>query len=192
MSTTDITRSADGPRIAVIGLGNPIMGDDGFGIEVLDRLRSGWHCDSSVTLVDGGTWGLSLLPIIECAGHVLLLDAIRAGRAPGTLVTFEDDDVPRCFATKLSPHQIDVREVLALAQLRGALPRAGALVAMGVEPEFVDLRHGLSPVVQAQLASVTRRAVKRMRQWGASVSRAPSEAWQAREAWKPWEALCTR
>lgn len=163
MSTTNGTRGV--PRIVVIGLGNPLMGDDGFGIAAIQQLQSQWHFDPSVTLVDGGTWGLHLLPIIECADHLLLLDAIHAGKVPGTLLMFEDDDVPRCLSTKLSPHQIDMREILALAQFRGTLPTA--LVAIGVEPEMVDLRDGLSPVVQAQLDHVVALAVDRLRYWGA-------------------------
>ena len=158
----------DAPRIAVIGLGNPLMGDDGFGLAVLERLQSEWRFEDRVTLVDGGTWGLSLLPIIESADRVLLVDAIRASRCPGTVLSFEGLEVPRSFATKLSPHQIDMREVLALAELRGRLP--GALVAIGVEPEVIDLRDGLSPTVSRQLDDVVLLAVGVVRGWGADVS----------------------
>jgi hydrogenase maturation protease len=177
MSTTDGAGGA--PRIVVIGLGNPLMADDGFGIAAMERLKAEWRFDASVTLVDGGTWGLSLLPIIECADHLLLVDAIRAGKTPGTMILFEGDDVPRCLSTKLSPHQIDLREVLALAQFRGTLP--STLIALGVEPGVVDLRDGLSPVVHAQLDYVIALVVDRLRSWGASASLAPLE-----------EASCTR
>ena len=168
-------------RIAVIGLGNPIMADDGFGIAALGRLESEWEFDHRVSLVDGGTWGLDLLPTIESADHVLLLDAIRAWQLPGTVLTFEGEEVPRCFSTKLSPHQIDVREILALAELRGRLP--GTLVAIGVEPEVVDLRDGLSPIVAEQLDEVVMLAVGVIRAWGAS-ARSTSA--------RPTEELCTR
>ncbi|MGZ3467555.1 MAG: hydrogenase maturation protease, partial [Gemmatimonadaceae bacterium] len=73
---------------AVIGLGNPLMGDDGFGLEVLARLRDEWILDG-VELADGGTWGMSLLPIIEDAERLLLLDAIAAGAEPGDVVVLE-------------------------------------------------------------------------------------------------------
>jgi len=159
------------PRIVVIGLGNPLMGDDGFGIVALDRLRSEWQFDDSVELVDGGTWGLTLLPIIECADHLLLLDAIRADRAPGTIVLFQGQDVPRRLSTKLSPHQIDVREILALAEFRGTMPRA--LIALGVEPAVVELHDGLSHMVQARVDQVVALAVDRLRIWGASCVLAP-------------------
>ena len=64
---------------AVIGLGNPLMGDDGFGLVALERIREEWRLEGDVELADGGTWGMSLLPLIENADRVILLDAIAAG-----------------------------------------------------------------------------------------------------------------
>ena len=159
------------PRIAVIGLGNPLMGDDGFGLAVLDRLRAEWEFDASVELVDGGTWGLSLLPVIERADHLLLLDAIRMHKPPGSIIMLHGDDVPRVISTKLSPHQIDMREVLALAHLRGRLP--SRLIALGVEPEVVDLQDGLSSRIRPMLDSVVALAVDRLRAWGARCAVSP-------------------
>jgi hydrogenase maturation protease len=152
-------------RIAVIGLGNPIMGDDGFGLAVLARLRDEWSFGPHVELVDGGTWGLSLLPVLEAADHVLLLDAIRIGVKPGAVVLLRNEEVPRRLSTKLSPHQIDVREILAIAELRGSLPRE--LIALGAEPGAVDLRDGLSPELETAVDVVVALAVDRLQIWGA-------------------------
>lgn len=162
---------ADTGRIAVIGLGNPIMGDDGFGCAVLTHLRDDWALGSNVDLVDGGTWGLSLLPVIESHDRVLLLDAIRIGKPPGTIVMLRGSDVPRRLSTKLSPHQIDVREILALAELRGALPRD--LIALGAEPADIDLRDGLSLPLQEVLDTVVALAVDRLRAWGVNCQATP-------------------
>lgn len=155
-----------GDRIAVIGLGNPLMGDDGFGLAALARLQEQWMLDPCVDVVDGGTWGLNLLPVLEAHDSVLLLDAIRAGEAPGTVVMLGGEEVPRRLSTKLSPHQIDLREILALAELRGALPQR--LVAIGVEPAMVDLEAGLSPAVEKALQPVVVLAADRLSAWGAS------------------------
>lgn len=160
-------------RIAVVGLGNPLMGDDGLGLEALERLRNEWRFDDSVALVDGGTWGLNLLPVLESADHVLVLDAIRTGRPPGTLVMLEGAQVPRGLSTKLSPHQIDLREILALAELRGTLP--DVIVALGVEPGVVELRQGLSPLVEQRLDQVVAIAIDQLQLWGARVCGAAFE-----------------
>jgi len=152
----------------VLGCGNPIMADDGLGIAVLERLEQGWHISPEVQLMDGGTWGVNLLPAIESADRLLLLDAIRAGLPPGTLTTLVDAELPRFFAHKLSPHQIDLREVLALAELRDTLP--ATIVALGAEPEVVDLRDGLSPCVQATVDELARQAVAQLAAWGHAIT----------------------
>ena len=148
---------------AVIGLGSPLMGDDGIGLVALERLREGWTLDG-VELVDGGTWGMSLLPVIEAAGRVLFLDAIRAGREPGSVIRLERDALPRYFAAKLSPHQVDLKDVLAVAELRGTIPQDTA--AYGIEPARVELGTELSEVAAASMDALVGEAVARLRAWG--------------------------
>lgn len=153
-------------RVLVLGLGSPLMGDDGAGLALLDRLR-GVSLPAAVTLADGGTWGLNLLPEVESADRLLILDAVRAGRPPGGLVVLERDQIPRFLSTKLSPHQIDLREVLALAELRGTLPRE--TVVIGIEPDRVELRTDLSPAVLAGLDRVLEAVLERLALWGTPV-----------------------
>lgn len=147
-------------RTLVLGLGNPIMGDDGVGAAVLASLRQEWEVPPEVELIDGGTWGMNLLPLVESARHLILVDAIRSGVAPGTLTVLERRELPRYFALKLSPHQIDLREVLALAELRGLLPED--LVALGIEPESVELALDLSPRVSAGVSKLVDLVVERL------------------------------
>ncbi|HSR43284.1 MAG TPA: HyaD/HybD family hydrogenase maturation endopeptidase [Longimicrobiales bacterium] len=154
--------------VLVLCVGSTLMGDDGVGLAVLERLRDGWILDGA-ELVDGGTWGMNVLPAIESAERLLLVDAIRAGKQPGAVVRLEGDEIPRFFATKLSPHQIDLKEVLALAELRGTLPE---VVALGVEPGRVELSTELSPEVEGALPELVRRAVGVLRGWGVAVGEA--------------------
>lgn len=153
---------SDGSGILVLCAGSTLMGDDGVGLAALERLRDGWILEGA-ELVDGGTWGMNVLPAIESAERLLLVDAIRAGREPGTVVRLDSDEIPRFFATKLSPHQIDLKEVLALAELRGTLPE---VVALGVEPARVELSTELSPEVEAAVPELVVRAVDVLREWG--------------------------
>jgi hydrogenase maturation protease len=141
--------STNNGRTIVIGLGNPLMGDDGLGLAALEQLRAGYEIPDDVELVDGGTWGMNLLPVIEDAGRVLLMDAIDVNAAPGTLIRLERERLPRYLATKISPHQVDLRDVLALAELRGTLP--ADTLALGLQPASVELRDSLSDVVRRQV-----------------------------------------
>lgn len=148
----------------VVGLGNPLMGDDGVGLRALAQLEERWQMPAGVELVDGGTWGMNLLPAIEGAERLLFLDAINGGVNPGTSVLLEREALPRLFALKVSPHQIDLREVLALAEWRGTLPDDTA--AIGLQPLRVELGEGLSPEVEARLDDLVHLAVERLRSWG--------------------------
>lgn len=154
-------------RTLVIGLGNPLMGDDGIGLAALEQLAAGWDMGDA-ELVDGGTWGMNLLPLIEGADTVILLDAIHLGRAPGTVIELEGDAVPRRLAAKLSPHQIDLGEVLALAALRETLPRR--LVAIGIEPALVEMSTSLSPAVAAAMPLMLQRVAERLEALGCRCS----------------------
>ncbi|MGD9524036.1 MAG: HyaD/HybD family hydrogenase maturation endopeptidase [Gemmatimonadales bacterium] len=153
-----------GRRILVIGLGNPLMADDGAGLAALDLLARTWQLPDSVELLDGGTWGMNLLPTIEAADTVLLLDAIHTGGPPGAPVELEGPEIPAILRHKLSPHQIDLGEVLALAALRGTLPER--LVAIGVEPAELTMRTALSAPVAAALPGMVARAVARLQGYG--------------------------
>ena len=148
----------------VIGLGSPLMGDDGLGLLALEALCRSHAFEPEPVFVDGGTWGMNLLPIIESAERLLLVDAIRAGGTPGDLVVIERDGLPRGLGIKLSPHQIDLQEVLALAELRGRLP--GEAVAIGLEPERVELGCGLSPAVARGLGALLEKIGERLATWG--------------------------
>lgn len=157
------------PRTRVIGLGSPIMGDDGFGLAVLARLGERWELPEDVELVDGGTWGMTLLPTIEDSDHVLFIDAINTGSAPGTVAVIEREQLPKYFMLKLSPHQIDIREVLAACELRGTLPEV--TVAYGAQPDVIDMSTELSPALAARVDEVADLVGERLGRLGHACQR---------------------
>jgi hydrogenase maturation protease len=151
-------------EVLVIGLGNPIMADDGLGLAALERLRQRWSLPESVRLVDGGTWGMNLLPLIEKAERIVFLDAINVGRPVGSLARLEREELPRLFAHKLSAHQIDLREVLAVAELRGTLP--SDLVAIGLQPGRLEMSSGLSPELECRLDELLTAVLEQLERGG--------------------------
>ena len=152
------------PGTVVIGLGSPLMGDDGLGLAALAGLADRWQFDPAPTLLDGGTWGMNLLPDIEGADRLLLLDAVAMGAPPGRLIALTRDQLPLFFAVKLSPHQVDLREVLALAELRGTLP--DPTVVLGLQPDRVELSTDLTDTIRIALPQVVDAAAAQLVAWG--------------------------
>lgn len=152
----------------VIGVGSPLMGDDGVGVAAVEALRRTLGTVRGVAFVDGGTWGMQLLPEIEDADRLLVLDAIRDGRPPGTVIRLEKEELPRLLFQKVSPHQVDLREVFAVAELKGTFPLAA--VALGVEPDVVEMQDGLSAAVEGALPELMAAVVAQLASWGHAVS----------------------
>ncbi len=151
----------------VLGIGNLLWADEGFGIRALEQLHARWVFPPNTRLLDGGTQGLYLLPYVEGCQRLLIFDAIDFGLAPGTLRLLLDAEVPAYLGVKkMSLHQTGFQEVLSLAMLKGWQPQAIALI--GVQPQTLDDYGGsLSLAVRARLDEAVDQAVELLQRWGA-------------------------
>lgn len=150
--------------ILVLGLGNAVMSDDGFGPRAVAELTRKHAFPDEVTVLDGGTLGLDLLPRFEGVSRLLILDAVDMGAPPGTLFRLEGEEVPRAFATKLSVHQMGVQDLLAVAELQGNLP--AELVAIGVQPGSIEVGIDFTPDVERAIPEVLRTIEEELTRWG--------------------------
>jgi len=158
----------DDPRceVLVLGIGNLLWADEGFGVRCVQKLAAEWQVPESVTVMDGGTQGLYLLPYVQGAKRLIVFDAIDYGLPPGTMKRVEGDEVPRFMgAKKMSLHQTGFQEVISAADLTGQLPES--LLLIGVQPEELeDYGGSLRPVVKARLDDAVAMAVAAVRDWG--------------------------
>ena len=147
--------------ILVIGIGNLLWADEGYGVRCVEAFDSAYATPPNVLVMDGGTQGLYLLPYVEAARKMVIFDAIDFGLPPGTLRVLENSDVPAFMgAKKMSLHQTGFQEVLAAAQLVGRYP--DELVLIGCQPvELDDYGGSLRDEVKAQVAP----AVQLARDW---------------------------
>jgi hydrogenase maturation protease len=151
--------------VLVLGIGNVLWADEGFGVRAIEALHAGWQFPSGVRLIDGGTLGLNLFEDIATARHVLVFDAIDYGLPGGTLKVLRDAEVPAWGANKISPHQTGFNDILALAQLRGTAPEK--ITAIGVQPvELMDFGGSLRPAVKARLPEAISLALAELAAWG--------------------------
>lgn len=133
--------------LTILGVGNVLCSDDGLGPTVVSALAEIYEGEG-VSLVDGGTLGLSLLPIIEDSARLILVDAVQLDKPAGTLVTLMDEDVIPAVRMRLSPHQVGVADLLDAGRLLGKLPEK--VILLGVVPESIELGYALSePVCEA-------------------------------------------
>ena len=158
---------ADDPRpdILVLGIGNVLWADEGFGVRAVEALHRGWEMPANVSVVDGGTQGVYLLGHVCSADRVVVLDAIDFGFVPGTLHVFRDGEVPEGSATAMSLHQATFQELLSLARVRDRFPARITLI--GVQPAVLDdLGGSLSAPVRARVDEAVALAVAELRSWG--------------------------
>jgi hydrogenase maturation protease len=155
-------------RKIVLGLGNTLNRDEGLGVHALkvleETLRLSFGEQIPVELLDGGTLGLNLLMLVEEASHLLVLDAINAGKPPGTLIELKRDDIPLFRGIKMSEHQVSFQEVLGLAKIRGRLPEHLRLI--GVQPADISIGVEPSPVIAATFPKVVARSIACLKDWG--------------------------
>lgn len=142
--------------VIVLGLGNVLCTDDGAGVAALHQFRRGYDAPG-VQCLDGGTLGLSLLPQLEGAEQLFLLDAVLADAPPGTLVRLEGDEVGPAVYARLSPHQIGVSDLLDGARLLGRYPTR--VVLLGVVPASIALGIERTAAVRAALPDLVRLLV---------------------------------
>lgn len=153
----------DAPRLLVLGLGNVLCGDDGVGPAVIAELGRRYAPPEGARVVDGGTLGLALLPLLAGAEDVLLVDAVRTGEEPGALVRLAGDDVAPAVRERLSVHQVGVADLLDGLRLCGHWPRRLTLV--GVVPETLELQLGRSPVVERAIPDLVEAVVEEAARW---------------------------
>lgn len=155
-------------KILVLGIGNLLLSDEGVGIHCIQKLEQDYHFPENVTLLDGGTAGMELLLPIATADQLIIIDAVKTGQPPGTLVRLDEADLPAFFRRKLSPHQLGLSDLLAATYLTGERPDKVTL--FGIVP--INLQWGLTltPEIAQQLPHLVNSVIAELQQCDVSVS----------------------
>ena len=156
--------------VLILGIGNVLWADEGFGVRCVERMADKWSFPDGVTLLDGGTQGLYLLPFLEAADYLIVFDAVDYGLRPGTMKIVEGDEVPSFLgAKKMSLHQTGFQEVIETAKLMDYCPENLRLI--GCQPEELeDYGGGLRAVTAAQIDPAISIALERLAKWGVAAT----------------------
>jgi hydrogenase maturation protease len=159
---------ADNPRVAVLGMGNVLMGDDAAGPYVIETLQAGYEFGPGVQVLDLGTPGLDLAPHIFGLETLILVDTVQTGGSPGELRRYEKPALMnQKFRPRIGPHDPALAEALTLVELAGGCPPT--VVLIGITPEKCEKGTGLSAPVQAAINVAVGAILLELHECGATV-----------------------
>lgn len=144
----------------VLGLGNLLMNDDAAGLRAVYALQERYPDRDNFQIVDGGTLGLDLLGHVAWADKLLLLDALNIDAAPGTVARIAGDDITPVFSQRVSPHQVNLKDLLEAAELIGDRPSDVEL--LGIQYDNINMEMILSPAVEQGLPKLIAAAAERI------------------------------
>jgi hydrogenase maturation protease len=133
----------------VIGMGNPLLSDEGIGVYLLEQLKNRYDCDG-LELRDLGTSGMSVLHAMAHKKKAVIIDCAFMGEEPGTIRRFNKDEVRSLkLVHGLSLHEGDLLSTLVLSESLGECPPH--VVLFGIEPACLVLGEGLSDALLSQV-----------------------------------------
>jgi hydrogenase maturation protease len=147
--------------VVVLGLGNPLLGDEGIGVCLVERLAESAAEYPSVDFIDAGTGGLSILHHIEGRRKVIFIDCAFMDEEPGTIRRFTPDEVrSRKVLAHQSLHEADLMRILAMAAQLNHAPEL--VVIFGVQPERVEPGQNLSRTLAARIDEYVSRILSEL------------------------------
>ena len=154
-------------EITILGIGNIILSDEGFGVHVVEYLEKHFEFPDNVQLLDGGTLGIELTQFITGTSKLLIIDSINGGKTPGTLFHLTGSEVCAHFSEKISAHEVGIQDVLTMLELTGkAIPE---VVVIGAQPFSLEAGIELTPQMKELLPKVADMAIDILKGWNINI-----------------------
>jgi hydrogenase maturation protease len=158
------------PAITVLGIGNILLTDEGFGVRVVEKLSREYEFPENVSLVDGGVLGINLLGVLADTQHLIVVDAVKNKQPPGSLYRLEKNELPERILLKNSLHQTDFLETLTLCQAIDKVPET--TVVLGVEPkDILTLSVEMTPTVEARVDDMMDLVLRELEDLGVTAKK---------------------
>ncbi len=156
-------------KIGIIGIGNFICGDEGFGVHTVQYLENNYDFPDNVILKDAGTAGIYMSPFLEECDPVIVIDVVDIDAEPGSIHYYDAKDVKLGnIQTKMSPHQLGLLEILEICRLRDAAPEQVEFYC--VVPEHLDTTIELSKTVAPRVKEIAEMILKRLKEYGVTAT----------------------
>ncbi|MCI6099678.1 MAG: HyaD/HybD family hydrogenase maturation endopeptidase [Selenomonas sp.] len=150
--------------VTILGIGNVILRDEGFGVRVAEYLDAHYDFPENVQIVDGGTLGIELTQFVTGTKKLLVIDSINGHAAPGTRFAIRDDDVLAHFQDKISAHEVGIQDVLALLEVTGR--KIPTVTVLGAQPYNLEAGVELSEEMKKLVPEVAEEALAELKTWG--------------------------
>ena len=151
-------------EVTILGVGNVILRDEGFGVRVAEYLDRHYIWPDNVQIVDGGTLGIELTQYVTGTQKLLVIDSINGHAAPGTKIRLHNEAIMEHFQDKLSAHEVGIQDVLALLTVTGH--KIPEVVVIGAQPYDLEAGVELSEGMQKLLPEIAAQALAEVRRWG--------------------------
>ncbi len=151
-------------KVLILGLGNILLGDEGLGIRALKELEEDFIFEEGTELLDGGTGAFFLLPYLEKTDYLLVIDAIKTGASPGSVIFESIEKLPQETLEKLSLHEVSLLDLLHLLEFKGK--KLEKIVIAGIEPKRLEVGTSLSSEVEKSLPCLKEMVLQVLRSWG--------------------------
>lgn len=150
-------------QITVLGIGNILMQDEGFGVRVVEQLLCQYTFPENIQVLDGGTLGMELLRFLVGTEHLILVDAVAGGLPPGSFYQFHNDEVKAYFKEKVSMHELGIQDVLAVLQVLEKSPKE--IMILGVQPLAIDIGLEMTDVVNQRVEEAVEKVLLVLKEW---------------------------
>ncbi|SDF24986.1 HyaD/HybD family hydrogenase maturation endopeptidase [Sporolituus thermophilus] len=154
-------------QVTVLGIGNILLQDEGFGVRAVEELLRRYTFPPYVQVLDGGTLGMELLRFLTGTDKLIIIDAVKGDGPPGTLYEFKNQAVKSYFKEKVSMHELGIQDVLATLEILGQ--PIMEITVFGVQPDLLDIGLELSPLAAAVIDPVVARVVRQLESWQVEV-----------------------
>lgn len=154
-------------EITVLGVGNTILTDEGFGVHVVEYLKAHYEFDDRVQLIDGGTLGIELTHFVTGTKKLLIVDAVDGGLECGSVYRLTGAEIKAHFRQKISAHEVGIEEVLTILDLTGRA--IDEVIVLGAQPFVIDAGVGLSDEMKKILPAVVDDAIKILSDWNVEI-----------------------
>jgi hydrogenase maturation protease len=149
--------------ITLLGIGNIILKDEGFGVWTIDKMQKLYEFPEQVQLLDGGTLGLELMRFVSGSKKMLVIDAINGNGKPGDFFFFTGDQVQAYFQEKISMHELGIQDVLSALQVVDE--PIDEVIVMGVQPFVVSPGIEMTPEMDAVVDKTIEIVLDQLKKW---------------------------